>query len=242
MTASSVWADVSHKEFATRVSHNSVPQECIQECPTRVSYKSVPQECPTRVSQKSVPQECPTGVSHKSVAEECPTRVSYKSVLQECPTRVSHKSVLQECPTRVTHKSVLQECPTRVSQKSVPQECPTGVSHKSVAEECPTRVSYKSVIWTYVAFRTCLHSGSWAPSCLIFSPRSVQQILLTGKRSHKCRSGTRGKKQRKLRCFACSVAFVWHLKTPKKERNLLVGHNVRLPLLNITLLSNGSLS
>ena len=134
------------------------------------------------------------------------------------------------------------ECPTRVSQKSVPQECPTGVSHKSVAEECPTRVSYKSVIWTYVAFRTCLHSGSWAPSCLIFSPRSVQQILLTGKRSHKCRSGTRGKKQRKLRCFACSVAFVWHLKTPKKERNLLVGHNVRLPLLNITLLSNGSLS
>ena len=26
-------------------------------------------------------------------------------------------------------------------------------------------MSYKSVIWTYVAFRTCLHSGSWAPSC-----------------------------------------------------------------------------
>ena len=131
----------------------------------------------------------------------------------------------QECPRRVSHKSVLQEYPTRVSQKSVPQEC-------------PTRVSFGHI----VAFRTCLHSGSWAPSCLIFSPRSVQQILLTGKRSHKCRSGTRGKKQRKLRCFACSVAFVWHLKTPKKERNLLVGHNVRLPLLNITLLSNGSLS
>ena len=35
----------------------------LQECPTRVSYKSVPQECPTRVSYKSVQQECPTRVS-----------------------------------------------------------------------------------------------------------------------------------------------------------------------------------
>ena len=44
--------------------------------------------------------------------------------------------------------------------------CPTRVSYKSVLQECPTRVSYKSVIWTYVVFRTCLHSGSWVPSCL----------------------------------------------------------------------------
>ena len=28
-------------------------------------------------------------------------------------------------------------------------------------------MSHKSVIWTYVAFRTCLHSGSWAPSCFL---------------------------------------------------------------------------
>ena len=134
-----------------------------------MSYKSVPQEFPTRVSRKSVPQECPTRVSHKSIPQECPTRVSYKSVPQECPTRVSHESVLQECPTRVSYKSAFQECPTRVSCKSVSQECPTRrVTHKSILQECPTRVSYKSVIWTYVAFRTCLHSGSWAPSCTCF--------------------------------------------------------------------------
>ena len=78
---------------------------------------------------------------------------------------MSHKSVPQECPIRVSHKSVLQECPTRVSYKSGPQECPTRVSYKSVPEECPTRVSYKSVVWTYVVFRTYLHSGSWVPSC-----------------------------------------------------------------------------
>ena len=92
---------------------------------------SVLQECPTRVSHKSVPQE-----SYKTVPQECPTRVSHKSVLQKCPTRVSRKSVPQECPIRVSHKSVLQECSTRVSYKSVPQECPTRVSHKSVLQEC----------------------------------------------------------------------------------------------------------
>ena len=91
--------------------------------------------------------------------------MSLKSVPQECPATVSHKSVLQERPTRASYKSVPQEFPTRVSHKSVPQECPVRVSHKSFLQECPTRVSYKSVIWTYVAFRTCLHSGSWAPSC-----------------------------------------------------------------------------
>ena len=154
------------------MSCKSVPQEF----PTRVSHKSVPQECPTRVPYKSVPQECPTRVSHKSVLQEYPTRVSYKSVPQECPARVSHKSIQQECPTRVSHKSVPQECPTRVSYKSVPQECPTRVAHKSAPEECPTRVSYKSVIWTYVACRTCLHSGSWAPSCFFQSPEWLRLV------------------------------------------------------------------
>ena len=53
-----------------------------------VSRKSVPQqECPTRVSYKSVPKEW-------SVPGECPVRVTHKSVLQECLARVSHKSVL----------------------------------------------------------------------------------------------------------------------------------------------------
>ena len=42
-------------------------KRALQECPTRVSYKSVPQECPTRVSHKSFVQECPTRVSLKSV-------------------------------------------------------------------------------------------------------------------------------------------------------------------------------
>ena len=65
-------------------------------------------------------------------------------------------------------KSVRQQYPTRVSYKSDPQECPTRVSYKSVPEECPTSVSHKSVIWTYVVFRMCLHSGSWVPSCFFF--------------------------------------------------------------------------
>ena len=71
----------------------------------------ISQECPLKVSYRSIPQECPTRVSHKSVPQECPTRVSYKTVPQDYPTRVSHKSAPQECPT---------ECPTRVSHKSVP--------------------------------------------------------------------------------------------------------------------------
>ena len=99
-------------------------------------------------------------MSYKSVPQECPTRVSYKSVPQECPTRVSHKSFRQECPIRVSHKSVLQECPTRVSYKSGPQECATRVSYrvsrKSILQECPLDI---------LVFRSCLHSGSWVPSC-----------------------------------------------------------------------------
>ena len=93
--------------------------------------------------------------------------MSYKS-----PARVSYKSVPQECPVRVFHKSV---------------------SHKSVPEECPTRVSYKSVIWTYVAFRTCLHSGSWAPSCLCnneyISVLSFEVLKQHSRWRNKCHQG-----------------------------------------------------
>ena len=109
-----------------------------------MSHKSFRQECPTRVSYKSVPQECPTRVSCKSVPQECPA-----SDPQECSTRVSHKSVPQECPTRVSHKSFLQEWPTRVSYR---------VSRKSVLQECPLDI---------LVFRSCLHSGSWVPSCFL---------------------------------------------------------------------------
>ena len=125
--------------------------------------KGAPHKGPT-------PQECPTRVSHthKSVLQECPTRVSRKSVLQERrksdPQEIP-KSAPKECSARVSYKGDPQECPTRVSHKSVLQECPTRVSYKSDPEECHTRVSYKSVVWTYVALRTCLQSGSWAPSC-----------------------------------------------------------------------------
>ena len=46
-----------------------------------------------------------------------------------------------------------------------------------------------------------------------FFPRSVQQILLTGKSSHKCRSGTRkkAKKQDKCKSKAKCAAFAFHL-------------------------------
>ena len=73
---------------------------------------------------------------------------------------MTHTSVLQECPTKVSHKSVLQVCPTRVSYKSDPQECATSVSYrvsrKSALQECHLDI---------LVFRTCLHSGSWVPSC-----------------------------------------------------------------------------
>ena len=59
-----------------------------------------------------------------------------------------------------------------MSHKSVPQEYPTRVSHKSVPQECPTRVSFGHM---YISFRTCLHSGSWAPSCLLMSLETPAQ-------------------------------------------------------------------
>ena len=91
---------------------------------------------------RCVKQECPTRVSYKSVSEywererECFTRVRHKSVEQECQARVSHKnvplSVPQECPTRVCHKSVTKECPTRLSEKSVKQECSARVAFDAI--------------------------------------------------------------------------------------------------------------
>ena len=68
-------------------------------------HKSLLQECPTRVSYKSAPQECPIRVPHKSLLQECPTRVSYKSAPQECPPRAPYKSVPQR---QVGHTSSLQ--------------------------------------------------------------------------------------------------------------------------------------
>ena len=115
----------------TRVSSKDVPKSVLQECPTRVSDKSV--------SHKSDLQENSTaGVSHESVLREYPTRVTHKSVPQKCPRSVSHESVPQESSTRVSYKSFLQGIPTRVL-------CPTGVFRKSVPQECP-RVSHKRVL------------------------------------------------------------------------------------------------
>ena len=96
---------IAWQESPARVSYESVSQERrtrvpLQEFPARVS---VIQECPTRVTNKSVPQECPTRVFRKSVPQEsechigCPTRV-HKSVPQRFPKRM--------CPTRVSHKNV----------------------------------------------------------------------------------------------------------------------------------------
>ena len=55
----------------SRVPSKNVQQEC--------PFKSVPQGCQTRMSSKSAcPQECPARVSSKSVKQECQERVSSK--------------------------------------------------------------------------------------------------------------------------------------------------------------------
>ena len=176
------------QECPTRMSDKSesVLQECPPECPTRMSLKSVShknaiRQCPKRVnpraSYKSVPPECPARV-RLSVIQECFARVSYKSVPRECQclTKVSCKTVPQECPARMSHRGALQECPTResvpqervsherVTYKSVRLECPTRVFHKSVPQVYPTRVTQFLCLFS----STCLHSGSWVPSCLIY--------------------------------------------------------------------------
>ena len=65
-----------------------------------------------------------------------------------------------------------------MSYKSDPQEYATRVSHKSVPQECPTRVSFGHM---YIAFRPCLHSGSWAPSC--FHVGGVGGVHIVSKRT-----------------------------------------------------------
>ena len=81
------------------VSHKSILQECFarvsreRECHTRAW--DVPQECPARVSYKSVSQECPT---------RCPSRVRKSAPQKISKENVSHKRVPQEC--------LLQECQT----------------------------------------------------------------------------------------------------------------------------------
>ena len=67
------------------------------------------QECPTRMSYKSA-----RTVSHRSVLTAV-SQMSSKSVLQECPTRVG---VPQECPTReeLSYKCILQEGPITLSR------------------------------------------------------------------------------------------------------------------------------
>ena len=63
-----------------------------------MSCKNVLQECPTRISDKSVLREC---LMHcKSV-----TLSHHQSVVRDCPKRVSHESVRQESPTK--------KCPKR---------------------------------------------------------------------------------------------------------------------------------
>lgn len=171
-----------------------------QECPTRVSSKSVLLVCPTRVSSKtservsskSILKECPTGVSGKSVKQECPVRVFHNSVKsqarvshripQECPERVSSKRVLQDLE-RASHKIVRNECFTSVSHNSVKQECPQRVSSESVPQVCQARMSYKSVKQesqalpstdkTWHAFRV---SASILPN--VFSMSSLLFLLL----------------------------------------------------------------
>ena len=73
-------------------------------CSTRVSYQSVPQECPTRAFPRMSEKTAPTTAPHKP---ECPNK-------RGCPTRVSQKTVRQKCPGRELYNSVLQDCPTSV--------------------------------------------------------------------------------------------------------------------------------
>ena len=136
----------------TRVSHKSILQDY-----KRVFQERVPQECPAGVS---IIQECPARVSYKSVSRECPTRVSYKSFLQGSPTRVSYKSVAQERSTRVSViQGVPQEC-TRVSHQGyrktcVLQECPTQVSQRVSRIVWVLVFEYVVAFWFHLVFTSC---------------------------------------------------------------------------------------
>ena len=69
---------------STRQFHKSCKNVAPHECLTRVSHESVPQECPTKMSEKNVlqAQECPTTSQsvHKGFRKEC--------IAQECSRTV----------------------------------------------------------------------------------------------------------------------------------------------------------
>ena len=87
------------------------------------------------------------------------------------------------------------------------------------------------ILTSYFRFILAMFSACF-PLYFHFFPRSVQPILLTGKSSHKCRSGTRKQEKTpkqmqtpsKLCCFCIFFRTTY----------LMVGH-VWLPLLNTTL-------
>ena len=131
------------------MSSKSFAQECQRrasrkECQEKVSSKSVvQQECPARVSRKSLEQESPAKVSSKSV-KKSQERVSRQECLarvpcQECPARVSSK----ECLAKSVEQRVKRQCPVNSVQQEC-QECPARVSNKSVKQECPAKVPSKS--------------------------------------------------------------------------------------------------
>ena len=63
-----------------------------------------------------------------------------------------------------------------------PQECPAKWPTRIVRQECPTRVS--NIICAilidlvYLLSSTCLHSGSWVPSCFAFNTCETHSRLL----------------------------------------------------------------
>ena len=162
--------------------------ECVlQECPTRVSYKTVSREFRRRVSvMQDVPQEC-TRVSHKAFRMEC--------VLQECPTRVSYKTVSREFRRRVSvMQDVPQEC-TRVSHKAFRMEC--------VLQECPTRVSPKRVSKMVLSVCIRVPSVDWTHEFALVSidedePRATGHLPGTAGHEWSVRSGGQSRS-----CPAC---------------------------------------
>ena len=95
-----------------------------------------------------------------------------------------------------------------------------------------------------VAVRVCrfFHCFALFSHLFRFCPRSVQQVLLTGKSSHKCRSGTREKKHTNAKTKQIALLLHFHLllfclffHVFSQTHYLMVGH-AWLPLPNIILL------
>ena len=116
-------------------------------------------------------------------------QVSKTSVLYETSSK-SHTSSLQnerfvrDFLQKSHVKSPKRAFRTRLPPKVTCQVPKTSVSYET-SSNSHVKVCKTIVIWTYVAFRTCLHSGSWAPSCLMFKhtelkPRTPANAL------HRC--------------------------------------------------------